>query len=91
MRFLFIPFSLAGSVVAGLLGSRLFTFVWGKIADEEAPESGHRDVSWTKVLIAAAVQGAIFRVTRAAFDRGSRTAFYRLLGSWPGEKKPDPE
>ena len=89
MRFLFIPFSIAGSLVAGLVGSKIFTYVWGRVANEEAPDSGHRDVSWSKVLIASAIQGAIFRATRTAFDRGQRTAFYRLLGSWPGEKKPD--
>jgi len=89
VRFIFIPFSIAGSLVAGLIGTKIFTYVWGRIADEEAPDSGHRDVSWSKVLIASALQGAILRLTRTAFDRGQRTAFYRLLGSWPGEKKPD--
>ena len=91
MRFIFIPFSIAGSLVAGLIGTKIFTYVWGRIANEEAPDSGHRDVSWPKVLIAAALQGAIFRLMRTAFDRGQRTAFYRLLGSWPGEKTPDPK
>ena len=65
--------------------------MWGKIDEEEAPGARHRDVSWTKVLTAAALQGAIFTLARTAFDRGSRTAFYRLLGSWPGEKRTDPK
>ncbi len=91
MRFIFIPFSIAGSLVAGLIGTKIFTYVWGRVANEEAPDSGHRDVSWPKVLIAAALQGAIFRLMRTVFDRGQRTAFYRLLGSWPGEKTPDPK
>ena len=91
MRLIFIPFSIAGSLVAGSIGKRIFTYVWGRVDEEEAPQPRHRDVSWSKVLIAAALQGAIFRLMRIAFDRGSRTAFYRLLGSWPGEKKTDPK
>lgn len=91
MRFIFIPFSVAISLVAGSIGKRIFTYVWSRLDDEEAPQGRHRDVSWPKVLIVAAMQGAIFRLMRTLFDRGSRTAYYRLLGSWPGEKKPDPK
>jgi len=46
-------------------------------------------VSWAKLLVANALQGAIFRSVRAGADRGSRLGFYRATGIWPGEEEPD--
>jgi hypothetical protein len=37
------------------------------------------------VLVAAALQGAIFALVRAALDRGLAEAVRKLTGSWPGE------
>jgi hypothetical protein len=37
------------------------------------------------VLIAAALQGAIFAVTKAAIDRAGAQGFSKLTGSWPGD------
>lgn len=90
-RILFVPFSIGAGLLAGLIGRRLFTFVWGRIDEEEAPEPSHLRTSWTKVLSAAALEGSIFAITRAATDRGARQAFFRLTGTWPGEEEPEPE
>jgi hypothetical protein len=35
------------------------------------------------------LEGAIFRAVRGVFDHGSRQAFSRLTGSWPGEERPE--
>lgn len=91
MKLLFIPFSVAGGLIAGFLGKKLFEGLWGVIDDQEPPEAEHRDVSLPKVVLAAAVEGAIFRGTRAAVDHQSRRAFAGLTGSWPGEEQPEPE
>ena len=88
-KILFIPFSIAGSLLAGFAGKKLFDFVWARIDDAEPPGAEHRDVSWAKLLAATAIQGGIFRATRAGADRGSRLAFYRATGVWPGEEEPD--
>jgi hypothetical protein len=88
-KLLFIPFSIAGGLAAGFAAKRLFDTLWGVIDDEEPPEPEHRDVGWPKLAAALALEGAIFRVSRGLADRGSRLAFYRLTGSWPGEKEPD--
>jgi hypothetical protein len=90
-KLLFIPFSIASGLLAGLLGRQVFAKIWGLIDDEEPPEPGHRQVPWGKVLGAAALQGAIFAAARAAADRGARRAFLRVTGSWPGERAPKPE
>lgn len=88
-KILFIPISLIGGLLAGLFGSKLFEAVWGLIDEEEAPDAQHREVSWPKLLIALALQGAIFRALRGAVDHASRRGFYRATGSWPGEKRPE--
>jgi homospermidine synthase len=90
-KIMFIPFSVAGGLLAGFLGKKLFDVAWGVVSDEEAPEPEHKRVQWGKLLLAAALQGAIFRATRTAADHGSRHAFETLTGTWPGEEAPEPE
>jgi hypothetical protein len=91
VKFLFIPFSVIGGLLAGFVGKKLFDQVWSVIDDEEPPESEHRDATWGKVIAAAALQGAIFRVTKIAVDRSSRSAFASVTGTWPGADRPDPK
>jgi hypothetical protein len=88
-KLLFIPFSIVGGLIAGQIAKKLFDGIWGVFDDEEAPEGSHRDVPWAKLILAAAMQGAIFRAVREAADRGSRQAFMGLTGTWPGEEEPD--
>jgi len=89
VKLLFIPFSIVGGLIAGLLSKKLFDLTWGLVDEEEPPEPEHRDVSWAKLAIAMALQGAIFRAVRGIADRSSRLAFYRFTGSWPGEEEPE--
>jgi hypothetical protein len=91
MKLLFIPFSIVGGLLAGFMSKKIFDQVWGVFDQEEPPDSKHRDIDWTKLVIAAAVQGAIFRMMKEATDHYSRRAFYRTTGKWPGEEHPKPE
>jgi Protein of unknown function (DUF4235) len=88
-KLLFIPVSIGGGLVAGFVSKKVFDQVWGLIDDEEPPDSKHRDIDWRKLLIAAAVQGAIFRTVKEASDHYSRRAFARTTGTWPGQEHPD--
>jgi Protein of unknown function (DUF4235) len=90
-KLLFIPVSVGGGLVAGFISKKLFDALWGLVDDEEPPDSKHRDVDWRKLLLAAAVQGAIFRGVREVADHYSRQAFARTTGRWPGEEHPEPE
>jgi hypothetical protein len=90
-KVLFIPVSISTALLAGLLGRKVFDVVWGAIDDQEPPDSKHRDITWGRLLLAGAVQGAIFRAVKEATDHAARRGFYRTTGTWPGEKKPDPE
>jgi hypothetical protein len=89
-KVLFIPFGVLGGLLAGFLGKKAFDGVWGMVDEEEPPEPEHRDVQFGKLILANALQGAIFRAVRAAADHGSRQAFARVTGSWPGEEAPEP-
>lgn len=89
MRLLFLPISILSGLIAGTLAKRLFDVLWGLVDDEEPPEPEHRDVPWLKLILALAIEGAIFRVVRGAIERGSRQGFAALTGSWPGEEQPE--
>ncbi len=87
----FIPISIVGGLIAGAISRKILDQIWGVFDDEEPPDSQHRDIQWGKLVIAAALQGAIFRVMKEATDHYSRRAFYRTTGTWPGEERPEPE
>ena len=91
MKFLFLPFSIAAGLIAGFLSKKLFEALWGVIDEEEPPDSEHRDISLGKMIVAEALQGAIFRATRKVVDHEARKAFAGATGAWPGEERPDPE
>lgn len=85
-RLLYKPFSIAFSVAGGVLAGVAFKQVWKRLAGaEEAPEATSREYGWGEVLAAAALQGAIFAVVKAAIDRGGAAGVRRLTGDWPDD------
>lgn len=91
VKLIFMPLSVIGGLIAGFVGKKLFDEVWGLIDEQEPPDSKHLEISWGKLLAAAALQGAIFRAVKEATDHGTRRAFMNLTGKWPGEERPEPE
>jgi hypothetical protein len=89
-KVLFVPFSVGGSIVAGVTAKKIFDLVWSQVEDREPPRPDHRAVSLGKLALALLVEGAIFRIVRGLVDRGARTAFTRATGAWPGEEAPEP-
>lgn len=89
MKLLYKPFGIVAGIVAGILARKIFTFVWGKIDDEEPPEAKTAAASWPRVLAAQTLQGAVFAATRAAVDRAGARGFEHVFGVWPGEKVSD--
>jgi hypothetical protein len=79
------PFGIVLGIGAGLVAGMVFKQVW-KIAgrDQDAPNATDEDRGWGEILAAAAVQGAIFAVVKAAVDRAGATEFRQLTGEWPG-------
>jgi Protein of unknown function (DUF4235) len=90
-KILFIPVSVIGGLVAGFVGKKLFEQLWGLIDKEEPPDPKHLEAPLPKLVASQALEGAIFRVTRALSDHETRRAFFRLTGTWPGQERPEPE
>jgi hypothetical protein len=80
------PIGLIGGILAGTLSGIIFKQVWKQIADEDdAPSALQSEYPMREVVLAAALQGAIFAATKAAIDRAGAQGFTKLTGSWPGD------
>jgi hypothetical protein len=80
------PIGLIGGILAGTLSGILFKQIWKQIADEDdAPSALQSEYSMREVLLAAAIQGAIFAATKAAIERAGARGFKELTGAWPGD------
>lgn len=87
-KILYRPFGIVSSVLGGLVAGMIFKQVWkyatpGKESD--SPKALESEYSMRQVLIAAAVQGAIFAVVKAVIQRSGARAFQRATGDWPGD------
>ena len=79
------PVGLALGAVSGLIAGALFKQAWKVIGhDDDAPDATDQDRGWQEILLAAALQGAIYAVVKAAVDRGGAAATQRATGVWPG-------
>ncbi|MCW2695030.1 MAG: hypothetical protein JWR62_115 [Modestobacter sp.] len=80
------PIGLVGGILAGMVSGAVFKQVWKRVADEDdAPSAMQSEYSMREVVLAAAIQGAIFAATKAAVDRAGARGFTKLTGSWPGD------
>ncbi|MBV9380151.1 MAG: DUF4235 domain-containing protein [Streptosporangiaceae bacterium] len=93
MKLVYKPVSLLVSVLGGLLAGTIFKRLWKITAGEdEAPKATDAERGWREILLAAALQGAIFAVVKAAVDRGAAEGTRKLTGFWPGDEgKPGEE
>jgi uncharacterized protein YidB (DUF937 family) len=86
IKLLYKPASMMASLAGGMLASAIFKRVWKLAAGEdEAPEATDAAKGWPEILVAAALQGAIFAVVRALVERLTAAGTRSLTGTWPGE------
>jgi hypothetical protein len=72
-------------VLGGILASAIVKKVWELTpGHDEAPEAIDTRRSWGEILTAAALQGAIFAVIRAAVERATAASAEKLAGEQPG-------
>lgn len=77
-------FSAAVGIGAGLVARSMFTHSWEALAGEESkPQPTDREAHWGEIIVAAALEGALFAAVRAFMDRASAVAFARSTGTWP--------
>jgi hypothetical protein len=80
------PIGLIGGLLAGTLSGAVFKQVWKRVAHEDdAPGALQSEYRMREVVLAAAIQGAIFAATKAAIDRAGAQGFSKLTGKWPGD------
>lgn len=85
----FLPVSVGGGLLAGLIAKKLFSVIWGLLDDQDPPKPEHRNIHIGKLLLALTLQGATFSVIKGIVNHGSRRAYARLTGSWPGDEQPE--
>ncbi|AQA04317.1 hypothetical protein BVC93_19945 [Mycobacterium sp. MS1601] len=84
-KMLYKPLALAASVGGGLLASAVFSQIWKRVDNSQEPPPDPKDLekSTTSVLAAAALQGLVFAVVRAAVDRASARGFKAVTHQSP--------
>ena len=83
---LYMPFSIAFSVIGGILAGAIFKQIWKRISNEdESPKALESEYGWREILPAAALQGAIFALVKALVQRGGAQGVQKMTGYWPGD------
>lgn len=87
-KILYRPIGFVSSIVGGLVANLIFKKLWqlgtpGNQPDPPGPLE--TEYSTKTILIAAAIQGAIFSVVKTVIDRAGARIFQRWSGEWPGE------
>lgn len=78
------PVGLVLGAAAGTLSGVVFKQIWRQVGSEEgAPSATDEERGWGEILAAAALQGAIFALVKAAIDRAGATGVRRMTGTWP--------
>jgi Protein of unknown function (DUF4235) len=91
IKLLYKPVGMLVSMLGGVLAGAIFKRVWKITAREDGtPNATDARRGWREVLLAAALQGAIFAVVKVAVDRGAAEGTRKLTGTWPGEEGPQP-
>lgn len=86
-KILYRPVGLASGMVAAIITGQIFQQLWKRAsAGEGADPPGPLETEYPlkEILVASAVQGAIFAVVRTIVNRGGARAFERATGEWPG-------
>jgi hypothetical protein len=82
------PVGFALSWTSGTLAGMAFRKIWKSLRDEDdAPDALDPDRRLGEILLAAAIQGAIFASVRSLVDRAGARAIERRTGFWPAADK----
>jgi hypothetical protein len=75
--------SLLASLLAGVIFKKLWKLTPGS---DDAPEATDERRGWGEILLAAALQGVIFALIKAVFERAAAEGVREVTGDWPGEE-----
>ncbi|WP_234794256.1 DUF4235 domain-containing protein [Mycolicibacterium flavescens] len=78
------PLATVSSVMGGIIAGKIFTEIWQRMhPDDEEPDPKDLSRSTQEVFIAAAIQGLLIGVVRAALARGQAKGFHALTNENP--------
>lgn len=78
------PVGILLGAAAGAVAAGVFHRTWRTLSGTDvAPAATDEDRGWGEILAAAALEGAIFAIVRAAADRAGAYGVRRLTGRWP--------
>ena len=78
-KLLLKPVTMMSGVAAGLIAGIVVKRIWHATTGADAtPDSTDPEHSWPEVVAAAALQGAVFAMVKALFDRAGAAAVGRL-------------
>lgn len=85
MNLLYKGLSLLVSLLGGMIAVKLFNKVWTKAAGPEHAPADARDPErgWREVLAAAAAQGAVYGLVKAATRRAAAQSVRKELKRFP--------
>jgi hypothetical protein len=86
IKLVYKPVSILVSVLGGVLAGRIFKRIWKLAArEDDTPKATDARRGWREILSAAALQGAVYALVKAAVDRSAAEGTRKLTGVWPGE------
>jgi Protein of unknown function (DUF4235) len=82
---MYMPLQIASSVAGGLLAGAVFTQIWKKLSDPDREPPDPKDLSRSgrEAITAAALQGLVFGLVRAAVDRVGARGYHAITHQNP--------
>lgn len=87
-KILYRPIGLLSGVASGAVAGILFKQIWKRAASEhtdDTPKALESEFPLRQIVLAAAIQGALYATVKALVDRGGARAFEKVFGEWPGD------
>lgn len=78
------PMGMLLGALAGMAAGFAFDRTWRAVSgSDHVPSALDQRHGWGEILLAAALQGAVFAAVKAAVDRAGATGVRRFTGNWP--------